>query len=131
MKQVDVLTKTLLSQEGFAQRALEVQGVIDGQEWRQPTQALDAYPKGWQVRYGGVTWVSLVDGNAHQPGVSGWRIVTDDDEPAPWQQPSGAHDAYAKGDQVTYEGHVWISSLDNNVYIPGEYGWDKQDGDDK
>ena len=131
VQQVDVLTQVLLSQEGFATRALEVQGVTDGQEWKQPTQALDAYPKGWQVRYGGLTWVSLVDGNAHQPGVSGWRIVTDDDEPAPWQQPSGTHDAYAKGDQVTHEGHVWISSLDNNVYIPGEYGWDKQDGDDK
>ena len=119
VQQVDVLTKVLLSQEGFAKRALEVQGVTDGQEWKQPTQALDAYPKGWQVRYGGLTWVSTVDANVHAPGVSGWRIVTDDDEPAPWQQPSGAHDAYAKGDQVTHDGSTWTSTVDANVWEPG------------
>ena len=87
VQQVGLLTKVLLGQEGFAKRALEVQGVTDGQEWKQPTQALDAYPKGWRVRYGGMTWVSTVDANVHAPGVSGWRIVTDDDEPAPWMQP--------------------------------------------
>ena len=119
VQQVEVLTKTLLSQEGFAKRALEVQGVTDGQEWKQPTHALDAYPKGWRVRYGGLTWVSTVDDNVHAPGVSGWRIVTDDDTPAPWQQPSGAHDAYAKGDKVTHDGHTWTSTVDANVWEPG------------
>ena len=127
VQQVDVLTKVLLSQEGFAKRALEVQGVTDGQEWKQPTQALDAYPKGWRVRYGGLTWISTVDNNVWEPGISGWRIVTDDDEPAPWQQPSGAHDAYAKGDKVTHDGAVWISDSDGNVWEPGVSGWERQE----
>ena len=122
VKQVDVLTKVLLAQDGGAPLALEVQGVTEGQEWKQPTQALEAYPKGWQVRYGGLTWVSLVDGNAHQPGVSGWRIVTDDDTPAPWQQPSGAHDVYKIGDRVAHGGRVWTCLVDGNVWEPGAMG---------
>ena len=40
-------------------------------------------------------------------------------------QPSGAHDAYAKGDRVTFEGKYYISLIDANVYSPTAYpaGW--------
>lgn len=40
-------------------------------------------------------------------------------------QPSGAHDAYAKGDSVTFEGKHYISLIDANVYSPTAYptGW--------
>ena len=40
-------------------------------------------------------------------------------------QPSGAHDAYAKGDKVTFEGKHYISLIDANVYSPTAYpaGW--------
>ena len=42
-----------------------------------------------------------------------------------WVQPTGAHDAYQKGDQVRYEGTVYESLLDGNVYSPTAYpgGW--------
>jgi len=40
-----------------------------------------------------------------------------------WVQPLGAADAYAKGDVVSYNGTVWISDVDANVWIPGVYGW--------
>ena len=36
-----------------------------------------------------------------------------------WSQPAGAHDAYAKGDIVWYEGVLYISTVDANVYAPG------------
>lgn len=123
VKQVDVLTRVLLGEDDGAARALAAQGVVEGELWRHPTNALETYPAGWQVRYGGLTWVSTVDHNAHPPGVSGWRIVGEGDKPAAWVQPSGAHDAYAKGDKVTYDGHVWTSSVDANTWRPGEYGW--------
>lgn len=65
------------------------------------------------------------------PGASGWREVTtaggDDGPPASppeWVQPTGAHDAYALGDQVTYDGKVWKSATANNVWAPGVYGWE-------
>lgn len=43
-----------------------------------------------------------------------------------WKKPTGAHDAYAKGDKITYKGKKYISLIDANVYSPEEYpeGWD-------
>lgn len=40
-------------------------------------------------------------------------------------QPTGAHDAYAKGDKVIFEGKHYISLIDANVYSPTDYpaGW--------
>ena len=40
-----------------------------------------------------------------------------------WVQPTGAHDAYKKGDKVTHNGLRWISEADSNVWEPGVYGW--------
>lgn len=43
-----------------------------------------------------------------------------------WAQPTGAADAYNKGDIVRYEpdGLLYISTIDGNVWAPGVYGWD-------
>ena len=35
-----------------------------------------------------------------------------------WSQPSGAHDAYNKGDVVNYNGALYESTVDGNVYAP-------------
>ena len=40
-----------------------------------------------------------------------------------WVQPTGAHDAYAAGAKVTYNGKHWVSDIDNNTWAPGAYGW--------
>lgn len=40
-----------------------------------------------------------------------------------WKQPLGAHDAYNTGDPVFHKGKAWESSIDNNVWAPGVYGW--------
>ena len=42
-----------------------------------------------------------------------------------FKQPQGAHDAYAKGDKVVFNGSVYESTMDNNVYSPEAYpqGW--------
>lgn len=42
-----------------------------------------------------------------------------------WKQPTGAQDAYAKGDKVRHNDKIWQSNTDNNVWEPGVYGWDK------
>ena len=36
-----------------------------------------------------------------------------------WRQPTGAQDAYNIGDLVRYNGQVWESTIDNNVWAPG------------
>lgn len=40
-----------------------------------------------------------------------------------WRQPTGAQDAYMKGDQVKYDGKIWESQYDNNTWQPGVFGW--------
>ena len=47
-------------------------------EWVQPTGAHDAYPKGAHVMHGGTEWISDVDANVWEPGVSGWTQVGGD-----------------------------------------------------
>lgn len=41
-----------------------------------------------------------------------------------WTQPLGSTDAYMKGDIVSFENQLWISTVDNNVWQPGIYGWE-------
>lgn len=43
-----------------------------------------------------------------------------------WSQPTGAHDAYNIGDIVDYNGTLYKSMIDGNVYSPEEYpaGWE-------
>ena len=105
---------------------LSASGVEPGQEWRQPTGAHDAYPQDWEVTHDGRTWISTTPANVWQPGVSGWReVVEEDAAPPEWVAPSGAHDAYKAGDRVTFEGAVYESVIDGNVWSPTDYpqGW--------
>lgn len=50
---------------------------------------------------------------------------TSGDNPDPFVQPTGAHDAYQIGDRVTFEGNIYESVIDNNVWSPTAYpaGW--------
>lgn len=43
-----------------------------------------------------------------------------------WSQPTGAHDAYNTGDIVDYNGTLYKSLVDGNVYAPDAYptGWE-------
>ena len=41
-----------------------------------------------------------------------------------WRQPTGSHDSYSIGDKVVFEDEVYISTVDGNVWVPGEYGWE-------
>lgn len=43
-----------------------------------------------------------------------------------WIQPTGAHDAYALGAKVRYNGQNWKSTVEANVWAPGVYGWEAE-----
>lgn len=47
-----------------------------------------------------------------------------------WSQPTGAHDAYNTGDIVNYNGTLYRSLIDGNVYAPDAYpaGWEIWEG---
>lgn len=56
-----------------------------------------------------------------------WTEVAKPGEIPVWKQPTGAQDAFMKGDRVWYpdkDTTVYISIVDNNVWQPGVYGWD-------
>lgn len=57
------------------------------------------------------------------PAVPALWVRTSTEEWPEWIQPTGAHDAYNKGDKVSHNGAHWISDVDNNVWEPGVYGW--------
>ena len=44
-----------------------------------------------------------------------------------WEQPDSTN-PYMKGDKVTYNGATYISTIDNNVWQPGVYGWEIVEG---
>lgn len=43
--------------------------------------------------------------------------------PEEWVQPTGAHDAYALEAIVAHNGKTWESTVEDNVWEPGVYGW--------
>lgn len=59
------------------------------------------------------------------PLVPALWVRTSTEEWPEWIQPVGAADAYHLGDKVTHNEKHWISSIDNNVWEPGVYGWDE------
>lgn len=107
--------------------------------WAQPSGAHDAYKKGDIVNYKGTLYESLIDGNVWSPDVyaAGWELVKESpeepeepDEPVTeeypdWVQPTGAHDAYSIGDIVKYNGKLYQSTINGNVWAPDAYpaGW--------
>ena len=54
-----------------------------------------------------------------------FTVVSVDEWPE-WVQPTGAQDAYMKGDKVSFEGQHYESIIDNNVWSPAVYpaGWE-------
>lgn len=97
----------------------------EGEQWRQPVTTADAYVAGDVVSHEGALWESTLNGNVWGPGVSGWRRRRKDGKPAAYHQPTGAHDAYRVGEEITFKGVVYRSVIDFNVWSPEAYpaGW--------
>lgn len=55
-----------------------------------------------------------------------WKEVGDPTAEWPaWSQPVGAVDTYSRGAKVSYKEKHWTSTVDNNVWVPGIYGWEE------
>ena len=96
--------------------------------------AQDTYDAGERVRFDG-TLYKCVQPHAAQPdwtptaAPSLWTkvLTSDTGEPLPWEQPDSTN-PYMKGDKVTHGGKTWVSTIDNNVWEPGVYGWEETGG---
>ena len=121
----------------FIQAIKEVRGSLTDEQivsvpafypaWR----ADRAYAAGDVVRYGEYVYRCL---QAHQaqegwaPGLapSLWAkvLIPDPDVIPDWEQPESTN-GYSKGDKVRFEGKVYESLIDNNIWSPSAYpaGW--------
>lgn len=123
--------------EFFAQslpeeKALEVCGVYD--EWKPNT----VYKMGEYLVYGlnSVGDNQLYKVNQNHTSQDNWKpdenpalytpIGLDEKGYPIWSRPTGSHDAYNTGDIVDYNGTLYKSLIDGNVYSPDEYpqGWE-------
>lgn len=128
----------------------EAAAKVEIEAYKPPTGAHDSYPKGAKFIYNGRVWESQMDGYCWEPDSEGIddRFVIDVtdrfvkttgeeseaeapkpavEKPAAFKQPTGEHDAYAKGAKVTYNGAVYESLIAANAYSPDAYptGWKK------
>lgn len=74
------------------------------------------YPENWELA-GPVGGPFDQDQDEDQTGDSGEGTETIDE----WKAPSGAHDAYNQGDRVIYNGIVYKSKINGNVWNPEQY----------
>ena len=82
------------------------------------------YAKDERIRYEDVLYKVLQDHTSQADwtpdiAVSLYVRVSIDEFPE-WVQPTGAHDAYNKGDKVSHNEKHWESLIDANVYEPTE-----------
>lgn len=107
--------------------SLSDETALTGVELFPPWSVGKSYATGDRVQHEG-TLYKCVQGHTSQadwtpPATPAlWTAVSIDEYPA-WVQPTGAHDAYRKGDKVTHSGKHWTSDVDNNTWEPGVYGW--------
>jgi hypothetical protein len=114
------------------EKAMEIASVYD--DW----QIGKAYAVGEFVKYGtnGVGDPQLYRVVQAHTSQADWTpdsiaslytpIGLDDDGYPIWSKPTGAHDAYNTGDIVDYNGTLYVSIIEGNIWSPDEYpqGWE-------
>lgn len=92
----------------------------------------ETYTKDQRVRFEGVLYSVLQDHTSQE----GWTptaasslfakvLIPDADVIPEWEQPDSTN-PYKKGDKVLFEGVVYVSLINNNVWSPSAYpqGWE-------
>ena len=115
-----------------AAKSLNDEDALDGIELFPVWSVGTDYAAGIRVRY---SWKLYRCEQAHTsqagwepPSVPAlWTEVAKPGEIAIWRQPTGAQDAYQKGNLVHFPGRddpVYISIVDNNIWAPDVSGWE-------
>lgn len=89
------------------------------------------YKTGDRVQYNDVLYKVLQDHTSQTtwtpsdaPSLFAKVLTSTTGEPQEWQQPDSTN-GYKTGDRVTYNGKIYESTIDNNVWSPADYpaGW--------
>lgn len=119
-KQIESLAETLDDT-----KALEVSELF-------PNWATDtSYELGARVRYEDILYKCLISHTSQSdwtpidaPSLWTRVLIPDPDIIPDWVQPDSTN-PYMTGDKVRHNNKTWISTIDNNVWEPGVYGWDE------
>ena len=90
-----------------------------------------AYAVDDRVLYNGILY-KVITAHASQadwmpdvsPSLFAKVLIPDENVIPEWEQPDSTN-PYMTGDKVMYEGKVWVSTVDHNVWVPGAYGWEE------
>ena len=128
------------------QAAINGDGIVPA--WRDPSsKKSQAYMRGDAVLDDGRIYINRADGlNKNRPSApdSGWEVynppkedetevpTTPEEEPeAPagppaWREPANKEELYPAGAEVTHQGKIWRSTVDNNRAEPGtDTSWEE------
>lgn len=89
------------------------------------------YPVGRRVCYIGRLYKVLIAHKSQDswapdisPSLFAEVLIPDSTEIYDWVQP-GSTNPYMQGDKVRHNDKIWISTIDNNIWEPGVYGWEE------
>jgi len=96
-------------------------------EWRENV----TYEADVRVKYNGVLYRCLTAHTSQatwtpdvSPSLFAKVLIPDENTIPAWEQPDSTN-PYMTGDKVTHNDKTWISTVDNNVWEPGAYGWEE------
>ena len=115
-----------------AAESLTDEDALDGVELFEPWEPDKQYAADVRMRYGEKLYkvVQPHTSQADWPPDKTPALYTEVAKPGEipvWKQPTGVQDAYMIGDKVHYpdaDDPVYVSTVDNNVWQPGIYGWE-------
>lgn len=88
------------------------------------------YSVGDRVLYNDVLYKVITEHTSQEtwtptdaPSLFAKVLIPDENVIPAWEQPDSTN-PYMAGDKVSHNGKTWVSTINNNVWEPGVYGWD-------
>lgn len=95
--------------------------------WKNQT----TYEVGTRILYNGTLYKVLLTHTSQAdwtpdvaPSLFAKVLIPDENTIYPWEQPDSTN-LYMTGDKVSHNDKIWISTVDNNSWEPGVYGWEE------
>lgn len=95
--------------------------------WKDET----TYEAGARILYNGILYKVLLPHTSQAdwtpdvaPSLFAKVLIPDENTIYPWEQPDSTN-LYMTGDKVSHNDKIWISTVDNNSWEPGIYGWEE------
>lgn len=96
-------------------------------EWREGIE----YQVGERILYKDILYKVLTSHTSQAdwtpeaaPSLFAKVLIPDENTVYPWEQPDSTN-PYMTGDKVSHNDKIWVSTVDNNVWEPGVYGWEE------